>query len=147
MSTKEPDITETHAAKHSQKDRERRVSAFISPEAKAMAYELGRAWFPSLSRPLGAVLDMAIREAYRREFGGRRLLQDTQETHQQESERQPAKSMEELIREHDAAAREGYRALRQERQERQERRRTSLTRGSDGDHSPVQPDPGTGEEE
>jgi hypothetical protein len=46
------------------RNQENRVSAFISPEAKAMLTTMAHQWFPNLHRPVGSALDRIIREAY-----------------------------------------------------------------------------------
>jgi hypothetical protein len=61
---------ETDDGKKTKVDAPGRVSAFVSPEAKAMLEELAHRWFPNLGRPIGSALDRMIREAYRRDQGG-----------------------------------------------------------------------------
>jgi len=41
-----------------------RINVYITPEAKAMMEEMGRALYPALKRSGGMIVDAAIREKY-----------------------------------------------------------------------------------
>jgi hypothetical protein len=45
-------------------EEEQRVSAYVSPEAKAMLNEMAHEMFPNLKRPIGTALEQIIRKAY-----------------------------------------------------------------------------------
>ncbi len=42
----------------------KRINVYISPEAKAMMEEMGRALYPALKRSGGMIVDAALREKY-----------------------------------------------------------------------------------
>jgi hypothetical protein len=43
-----------------------RINVYISPGAKAMMEEMGRALYPALKRSGGVIVDTALREMYQR---------------------------------------------------------------------------------
>lgn len=49
-----------------QNDWNGRVSAYVSPEAKAMLREMAKERFPNLHRPIGSMLERLIREEWQK---------------------------------------------------------------------------------
>jgi hypothetical protein len=55
-------MTDDHAPQPTPQNE--RINVYITPEAKAMMEEMGRALFPALKRSGGMIVDAAIREKY-----------------------------------------------------------------------------------